>query len=439
VQPGERVLVRRGIYREHVKPLRGGHGPDAVVTFEAEPGHGTVIRGSVVLASEWRSSTTDLVWAIRLPEAEFGAQNPFARENVDKSDPSNYQSTVPEQVSAADTQRRGLLFQDGRRLGQVSGPGALGLEPGKYWVDDDGRTIHVRTFGDRDPNTACMEATHLSQCFAPDEPGVSFLRLRGFVIEHVGNGFAYPVEGAISPMGGHHWIIEDNVVRHVNADAINIGSHLWEIGGNPARGAGRDCIVRRNEISDCGVSGIKGLTVNNCVIEDNVLDHIGWQNVERWYDNGGMKLLVCTNTLVRHNLVRNVVDGPGIWLDWDIVNCRATQNVIVDGRTESGAIFLEGSEQLNWIDHNVIWNMQGNGVYGQDCDGSAVFDNFIGRCSEFAVLMRVGTTRLLHGRPVSCKKNHVHRNVFVENRELVSFSDPDNTSDHNLVTQVGAT
>ena len=269
--------------------------------------------------------------------------------------------------------------------------------------------------------------------FRPQTAGVPYVRLKGFVIEQAGNAFSYPVQAVVSPMGGDHWIIEDNVIRQVNTDAINVGCHRWVWGGNRSTHEGWDCIVRRNTISQCGVSGIKGVSPANCLIEDNCLDHIGWQNVELAYDNGGMKLLVCNNVLVRHNLIRNIIAGPGVWLDWDNINCRATQNVVMNVECRGGAFFVEASQRTNWVDHNVIWNVKGNGIFLQDNDEMVAFNNLIGRCADSAVRMYLATNRNLYGRVVTVKRNQVRDNVLVDNHKLVSLSDPDNRSDHNLI------
>jgi hypothetical protein len=438
VAPGERVLVAPGVYREQVTPLRGGTGPEAMVSFEAEPGHRVVIRGSHLLPSAWRPAPSAAgTWTLRLPSDGFEDHNPFAHENLDTSDPTTWQTFAQGNRAASDHHRRGLLFQDGRRLPQVGTHDDLvtGDGPG-YWVAADGWTLHLRPQDGADPNHAVMEATNRRQAFAPAGPDVSYVRLKGFVVEHVGNVFSYPVLAAVSPMGGHHWVIEDNIVRHVNADGIGVGSHVWEWGGYSgprASAPGRDCIVRRNVIADCGVTGMKGLSVTGCVVEDNVFDHIGWQNAPLGYDNGAMKLLVCTDTLVRHNVIRDALDAPGIWLDWDNINCRVTENAVFGTRYAGGAIFIEASEQPNWVDHNVIWDTQGNGVYVQDADGVVIFDNIIGRSTGAGIDGRVCSERELNGRQVTCRKNEVRSNVLVDNRIAISFSDPDNICESNMI------
>jgi len=442
VEPGERVLVEAGIYREEVQPRRGGDGPDTMVTFEAEPGQAVIIRGSCALPKAWQHSDRSpatmptSVWMLRLPEPEFAEHNPFARHNLDERDGHSHpwEPSGESAMVAPYTHKRSLLFQDGRRLEQVSRYEDLTGEAGTYWVDEGGWMLHAHPFGDADPNAVLMEATNRKQCFAPKQPGVSYLRLKGFTIEQVGNAFSYPVEAAVSPMGGHHWIIEDNVIRQVNADGINIGGYVWIWGGDRVSNNGWDCIVRRNTIADCGVSGIKGLTPVNCVIEDNVIRHIGWQDVELGYDNGGMKLLVCKNTMVRRNLIRDIVAGPGIWLDWDNVNCRVSQNVVLDVQSTAGGVFLEASEQANWVDHNVIWSIKGNGVYQHDRDGLLVFNNLIGQCTDHAVRMQVCTERKLYGRVVTCKRNQVRDNVMVDNQSIIFFMDLENVSDHNVIS-----
>jgi hypothetical protein len=43
LQPGERVVIAEGVYRERVDPARGGSGPEKLISYEAAPGANVVI------------------------------------------------------------------------------------------------------------------------------------------------------------------------------------------------------------------------------------------------------------------------------------------------------------------------------------------------------------------------------------------------------------
>ena len=51
LQPGEKVVVHEGVYRECVSPRRGGTGPDAMIAYEAAPGERVVVSGARPLAA----------------------------------------------------------------------------------------------------------------------------------------------------------------------------------------------------------------------------------------------------------------------------------------------------------------------------------------------------------------------------------------------------
>jgi hypothetical protein len=433
LEPGQRVVVRAGIYREWVRPARGGTGPTSMICYEPQPGEEVVIRGSVELPHAW--TRTGGVWTIQLPREAFAENNPFAHDNMAEGGDqyiwdldywAKFRGKVPFAL------KRGLLFQNGRRLAQVLTAAEVEGTPGAYWVGKDGWSLTVRPFDDADPNAALMEATNRRAAFAPTAAGVSFIRLRGFRIEQVGNAFSYPVNAAVSPMGGHHWIVEGNVVRQINATGINLGSVRMDDTPRTAPD-GSDCIVRRNTILDCGASGINGHSIMNGIIEDNVVARCGWQDFELWYDNGGMKLLVCTNLLVRHNLVYAIDAAPGIWLDWGNRNCRVTQNVIWRVRSMFGGIFVEASHLANRVDHNVVLDIQGSVIYQHDSDELLVDHNLVARCSDSGVRMNRNAGRIVEGRVTTCERNRVLDNVLLDVHTLVHFADPGNTSDRNLV------
>ena len=56
LQPGERVVIAEGIYREVVRPARGGTGADTMISYEAAEGAKVIVRGSAILKDGWRLS-----------------------------------------------------------------------------------------------------------------------------------------------------------------------------------------------------------------------------------------------------------------------------------------------------------------------------------------------------------------------------------------------
>src|SRR3954462_9440603 len=53
LQPGERVVIAAGVYRECVRPARGGTSPAQMISYEAAPGAKVFIKGSEVLKDGW--------------------------------------------------------------------------------------------------------------------------------------------------------------------------------------------------------------------------------------------------------------------------------------------------------------------------------------------------------------------------------------------------
>ena len=55
-------------------------------------------------------------------------------------------------------------------------------------------------------------------------------------------------------------------------------------------------------------------------------------------------------------------------MDYNNVNSRCTENVIVNADCNTGGIFMEASQKPNMVDTNVVWGTRGNGIYQHDCD-----------------------------------------------------------------------
>lgn len=436
LRPGQRVVIHAGTYRERVCPARGGSGPDRMISYEAAPGEDVVIKGSRVLESKWGPSRRDAqsgpsnVWMTTMPEDLFVEENPFAEINltdaqIDKCMPwaTSTKGKVP------NTLRRGLVFQDGKRLEQVPAYDALTKTEGSYWVEADGLTLHVHPLGNADPNRATFEVTTQGFIFAPEQFGLGYIRVKELTIEHAGNRFPRPQQGALSAQRGHHWIIEENTVRQCNSIGIDVGDQFDTAGPELAQG-GRH-IIRRNTITDCGIGGLEGKFIEHTLIDQNTIRCCGWQRIWRIYEVAGIKVHCTMSCLVRRNLVTDTIDAPGIWLDYANRNSRVTQNVIINTECSNGGIFMEASQVPNMVDTNFVWATRGNGIYQHDCDELVIAHNFVGASTENALRMQICRGRQVMGRLSTAKRNQILNNVFVGDA-MLSISDPENVCDYNV-------
>jgi alpha-L-arabinofuranosidase len=437
LQPGERVVIGAGTYRERVRPARSGTGPDRMISYEAAPGATVVLSGSMPLTGRWTPSVHDgrpgpaVVRMFRLPAGLFPDENPFrlvnlADEQIDKC----MDWAVGTKGKAPNTLRRGLVFQDGQRLRQVAAYAELAAAPGSYWVEPDGRTVHLHPLQGADPNQAQIEVTVRGMVFAPSDCGLGYIRVKGLTVQHSGNCFPRPQEGAISARRGHHWIIEDTIVRQCNAIGIDIGNQ-FDTSGPPLAEGGRH-IVRRNVVSDCGIGGIEGTGIQHTLIEENRISGCGWQRAQYIWETGGIKVHCTVGTLLRKNLIQDSIDAPGIWMDYENQNSRCTQNVVIRAGADQGGIFMEASQRPNMVDRNVVWASTRSGIYQHDCDELIIAHNLIGQCGDAAVRMQVCQGRQVGGRTTTAKRNKIVNNVFIDNGRELAISDPDNVCDYNV-------
>jgi len=109
-----------------------------------------------------------------------------------------------------------------------------------------------------------------------------------------------------------------------------------------------------------------------------------------------------------------------------------TGNIIRDISTAQGGVFVEASQQPNMVDHNVFWNIDGQGVRAADTDFLIVAHNLFGRVKEDLVVAKVATDRSLGGRRLTSNSNRVVNNIFVDVDRPINFGDPSNVADYNV-------
>ncbi|MBQ3476864.1 MAG: right-handed parallel beta-helix repeat-containing protein [Clostridia bacterium] len=473
--PGTRVRIHAGLYRECVSPARGGEGPERMIAYEAYGDGPVVIRASEAVrvftpSAGWslqrpgqaRDVSGVQVWQYALDPELFKGYNPFCAVNMlhdrlfieyDKTDMTPYLN------------RRGCVFCDGRPLRQVALYNQLADEADTYWVEHNGQRVHFRLAGDDSPSGHLIEVTVREQCFAPQTPFLSYIRIKGLTCEHAANGAPVPQRGAISAYRGHHWIIEDCEVNRANAVGIDVGNECWHHEHVQGEIIGYS-VIRRCLIRGAGVCGIAGLFAEGMLIEDNLVEGTGWQRMELSWEAGGIKLHNSVNGLIRRNVFRNTLRADHLWLDCHNENNRITGNLFINGIQQREAIFIECTRDgVNLIDNNIIWNVEGrfdpskvpvepgssgwyklredeavNGyaVYCEGADRLVVAHNLIGKCRHSGYYAKpVGFRMGGMDRGGTSRKARIVNNIFYDCGEAaIVFPTADNAAEGNLYVRM---
>ncbi len=447
LQPGERVVVAAGVYREWVRPQRGGSGPDRIISYEAAPGATVIIKGSREFKPQWQPSNATsaagvALWQAKLDPTLFDGYNPFNIDNVTPEQFATMDWATPLKGKVPYTLPRGLVFHDGKLLRQVAEPAGLLAAAGTYLIDRPAQILHVRLLGDQNPGQAHIEITTQETVFAPVQAGLGYIRVKGFTIEHAAGPFPWEQVGAISTTRGHHWIIEDNTVRWANGVGMDLGTQHPRRPQPPVVGFH---IVRRNIVTDCGICGICGLGPARgrdfgLLIEDNILQRNAFYDVERLFETGAIKTHNNIRCLIRRNLITDTSHGAGIWMDWNNQFSRCTQNVIVNTQTIHGAIFMEASYQPNLVDQNLIWKTDGHGIYEHDSTGQIFVHNLIADSSKSGLHLHGRITdRRVDGRAMVYGRHVARNNMLIRNAKADYFGGEPSDAADNLTEGVTAT
>ncbi|PQV51529.1 parallel beta helix pectate lyase-like protein [Jejuia pallidilutea] len=453
VKPKQKVIVKEGIYREKVTPRFGGESDEAMISYEAAPNEKVIITGAEKLITNWSQPDIDLfkksliksetlkkrVWSAKIPFSYFEKGNPFARINLTswmfshlaKSQRNAFNLDGMGQYFAL---KRGLMFIEGNRITQVPNYKDLAEseEDTVFWVEDDGLTIHLKTAEGINPNALDIEITTREQCFAPEEVGTGFIKIKGFTFEKGGNPFPIDQKGLLSTNAGHHWIIENNTVQWANGIGVDIGIGHWtkakpEISGYH--------IVRNNTFLDNGICGLAGNAIYYTIIENNYLERNAFYPVEKYFENAAIKTHHNINTIIRNNKIIDTKFGSGIWMDYGNVNSRCTNNFIQNTNSMFGAIFMEGSVKRNLVDNNFVVESTSSGIYQHDCDSLLVVNNLVVNARKSGIRMSYHPERRMFGKLAQMKNNVIASNIIIASDTIFSMKDTDNIIDYNYVSK----
>jgi alpha-L-arabinofuranosidase len=438
VKAGEKVSIHSGVYKEIIQPVNGGLSPDKMISYEAANGEEVIVKGSKIIPSNWiqRAVYTDKLpdstktyswskktWMITLEDSFFSDNYfPLKLQNIEANEYLMMPwANLVKKITPYNSPRS-LIFENGKRLQQMTAYGDIAKIAGSFWVDNDKKTLHIHSYDSGNPNNSLIEIAIAHHLFLPQSIGLNYIQLSGITFEHCANGFLRTSTGAVTSLGGHHWIFENNTIRQINSSGLEFGYYAFEEKDtnplnlkSPRRkpSAIGGMIVRNNTISECGTAGMRSYVVPDALIEDNHVYNCGWQDAENYWEVAGIKILNVQNCLIRRNHIHNMVGGNGLWLDWDNYGSRVTQNIIHDISTVQGGVFIEASHYPNLVDNNFIWNIDGNGIYANDTDSLKVYHNLVGNISGNAVHAIVATDRSQNGRKLTAENNHIANNIFM--------------------------
>jgi len=302
---GGTVVVHDGVYR--VAGLALGRRVD----LRAAPGADPVLAGSDVV-SEWRRDGGRWVhdgWTPSFPH-KLGPQY------LDQDN----------QVAGL----RDMVFVNGRPLRQVTS--AAGVVAGTFYVDAAADRLHI---GD-DPTGKTVEAAaRESAMFVGQDAGGSSIR---------GLTFRHYAENALG-VGAENVTLEGN--RFI--DNAGLGAAV-----NAPRG-----VVRGNEFSRNGRTGLGVKQADGLLLEGNVISENNAAGYRREWDAAGVKIIRSRDVRVLDNCVTGN-DAHAVWLDVAVGDAVVLRNH-VQGNALFG-IFFEISSGALIADNLLVDNAVGLGV-----------------------------------------------------------------------------
>ncbi len=434
--PGDTITVHDGVYRERVAPPRGGISDEQRIVYRAAPGERAEITGAEIIKgwSRWRGDA----WTVNLPNSFFGAFNPYG--DVIHGDWFDPRGRV---------HHTGAVYLNGDWLAEAASldqlTGAQGATP--LWfgrVDDETTTLWAQ-FGGADPNHEQTEINVRQTVFYPENTGMDFITVRGFILRCAATPWAPPTAEQIGVIGPHWskgWIIENNTVSHSICSGISLGKYgdAWDnTSANSAEGYVKTIdraldsgwskerighhIVRNNTISHCEQAGIVGsLGPVFSVVTGNTIHDIHVRQLFGGAEIAGIKFHAAIDVEISHNHIFRTFRG--LWLDWMAQGTHVTGNVFQDSQSED--IFVEVDHGPFIVDNNLFLskrsqhvNSQG-GAYAHNlfCGGVAL-NQYDGRMTP---IMKPHATEVAgyHDNPSGDLR--FFNNLFAQDGDLSAFN-----------------
>lgn len=434
-QPGDVITVHEGVYREWVKPRRGGNSDTERIVYQAAEGEKVEIKGSEIVTG-WEN-LTGTVWRVAIPNSFFGDYNPY--KDLIHGDWFNPLGRV---------HHTGEVYLNGKSLWEMALlEDVLSPKPKTDRFDPEGstytwfcesnneNTFIYANFQGADPNNELVEINVRKSCFYPEKTGVNYLTVRGFRMSQAATQWAPPTAEQIGLIGTNWskgWIIENNIISDSKCSGITLGKHGDEFDNtseNSAEGYVETIhraikmgwnkenigshIVRNNTIFNCEQTGICGsLGAIFSTIENNNIYNIWTKRQFTGAEMGGIKIHASIDMLIKNNRLANC--GRGLWLDWMAQGTRVTGNLLYNNTTDD--LFMEVTHGPFLIENNMFLSELSLRDWAQ---GGAYVHNLFAGNIEVRPQSRLTPYHLAHSTELAglketrCGDNRFFNNIFV--------------------------
>ncbi|MFZ5829532.1 MAG: right-handed parallel beta-helix repeat-containing protein [Planctomycetota bacterium] len=316
LQPGDTVVIHKGVYREHVRPARSGTA-DALITYRAAAGEDVVLTGADQITEFVPAG--DKVWK----HASWTHKFP----------------THPNDERHRLIGRCEQVIVDGKLLRQVEKREEV--VPGTFCADVDAQALYLSLPEGDDPHRHVVEASVRPFVFGLGfrQPKRDYLHVRGLTIRYAAN----MAQRGPMYLEGDHCLVEDCRVEWANGSGITI--------------YGDNNVLRRSESSDNGQQGLNG-TGRSILIEEVRLNRNNRKGYFQSWEAGAMKIAHARDVMLRRcEAIGN--RGNGFWFDIDVRDAVVEQCLARDNAGHG--IFVEISGDFNVRNNLCVGNGTENG------------------------------------------------------------------------------
>lgn len=330
VEPGDRVIIHDGVYRETVVVETSGTAAQPI-TFEAAPGERVILTGADVLDD------------LRKEPGHAGDQNIYSTAWPHRFVHWNKNFTHPGDDFHRMIGRSEQVIVGGYQLLQVLDRDRL--TRGTFFVDLEGKRLYVCPRDGADLAAERAPVVEASSRLLVWQSKGEHIHMRGLTFRYAANMAQHGGAKFEGPGG----VVEDCVFEWMNSSGANLDAEDLTL---------RRCVFRFNGQQGFRARRAHRMLFTECTVADNNI-----KGYNRGWEAGGNKLSHSRGVVIdRSRFLRN--RGHGIWFDIGNENC-TVRNCRIADNAECG-IFYEISSGLSAHDNVIVGNgfEAGPGAWG---------------------------------------------------------------------------